>query len=63
MLTMKISVGSISSRADSAIPNMLTTVRTASPTSDTSSRWCASPGNTLPRLAAPAARLTATVST
>ena len=63
MLTMNTAVGSISSLADSAIPNMLTAVSSASPISDTSSRWCASAGNTLPRLAAPAARLTATVST
>ena len=60
---MKITVGISSSRADSAIPNMLTAVRITRPISETSSRWCASPGNTLPRLAAPAARLTATVST
>ncbi len=56
-------VGPISSLADSVIPNMLTAVRIASPTSDTSSMWLARPGNTLARLAAPAARLTATVST
>jgi len=63
MLTMNTTVGSISALADSAIPNMFTVVRITSPTSVTSSRWLASPGNTLPRLAAPAARLTATVST
>ena len=63
VLTMNTAVGSNSSRADSAIPNMLTAVSSASPTSETSSRWCESAGNTLPRLAAPAARLTATVST
>ena len=64
MLTMNTAVGSISSFADSAIPNMLIAVRiTSADQRDTSSRWCASAGNTLPRLAAPAARLTATVST
>ena len=63
MLTMNTAVGSISTLADSAIPNMFTAVSSASPISDTSSRWCERAGNTLPRLAAPAARLTATVST
>ena len=63
MLTRKIAVGSTSSLADSWIPNMLTTVRISSPIKVTGSRWCARPGNTLARLAAPAARLTATVST
>ncbi len=63
MLTMKTAVGAISSFADSAMPNMLTAVSSARPASETSSRWCASAGKTLPRLAAPAARLTATVST
>ena len=42
---------------------MLTAVSSTSPTSATSSRWCDSAGKTLARLAAPAARLTATVST
>jgi hypothetical protein len=37
-LTMKIAAGNSSSLADSAIPNMLTAVRIASPISDTSSR-------------------------
>ena len=63
MLTTKMTAGISSSLADSAIPNMFTAVRITSAISDTSSRWCARPGNTLPRLAAPAARLTATVST
>ena len=63
MLTTKIAVGSASSLADSAIPNMFTAVRISSPTRVMASRWCDSDGNTLPRLAAPAARLTATVST
>jgi hypothetical protein len=49
--------------ADSLIPNMFTIVNSANPMSDTSSSWCESDGNTLARLAAPAARLTATVST
>ena len=40
---MKTSVGSISRRADSAIPNMFTNVSTASPISDTSRR-CAESG-------------------
>ncbi len=63
MLTRNTAVGSTSSFADSVIPNMLTAVRISSPIRDTRSRWCESDGNTLPRLAAPAARLTATVST
>jgi len=63
MLTMNTAVGTIRSFADSAMPNMFTAVSKARPTRLTSNRWCASAGNTLPRLAAPAARLTATVST
>ena len=45
---MNTTVGSISSLADSAIPNMFTTVSSSNPTSETISRWFASPGNTLP---------------
>ena len=63
MLRMKTPAGKISTLADSLIPNMLTAVSSATPITETSSRWWANPGNTLPRLAAPAARLTATVST
>jgi hypothetical protein len=63
MLMTNTAIGSIRSRADSAIPNRLTNVRTTSPTSETSSRWSASAGKALPTAAAPAARLTATVST
>ena len=62
-LTRNSAAGPIRSLADSLIPNMLITVRISSPASETGSRWCESEGNTLPRLAAPAARLTATVST
>ena len=60
---MNTAVGSISNLADSVMPNMFTVASSASPASDASSRWCESAGKTLPRLAAPAARLTATVST
>ncbi len=63
MLRMKIAVGSISSLADSAIPNMFTAVRISNPAMLMRRRWLESDGKTLPRLAAPAARLTATVST
>ena len=61
MLTMNTSVGSIRNRADSVIPTRLIAVSSTSPTRQIASRSCASPGNTLARLAAPAARLTATV--
>ena len=63
MLIRNRKVGATSSRADSWIPNMFTTVSIRSPAMLTNSRWCERPGNTLPRLAAPADRLTATVST
>jgi len=63
MLRMNTAAGTMSSLADSLIPNMLIPVSTTRPPSDTSRRWPARPGKTLPRLAAPAARLTATVST
>ena len=63
MLTRKIAVGGIRNFADSAIPNMFTAVRITSSIRHTGSRWCASDGNTLARLAAPADRLTATVRT
>ena len=63
MLITKTAVGTISRRADSAMPNMFTAASTTSPASDTSSTWCDSDGNMLPRLAAPAASDTATVRT
>ena len=62
-LRMNTSVGSNRKRADSAMPNMLSAVSSSRPIRQTASRWCDSAGKTLPRLAAPAARLTATVST
>jgi len=63
VLTTNRSAGAISRRSDSVIPNMLTAVSRTRPTTETSSRWLDSAGKALPRLAAPAARLTATVST
>jgi hypothetical protein len=60
---MNTAVGTSSNFADSVMPNMFTAVSRARPARATSSRWCESAGKTLPRLAAPAARLTATVST
>ena len=55
--------GSIKSLADSEIPNMFTIVSSARPMSATAKRWCERDGKMLPRLAAPTARLTATVKT
>ena len=63
MLTRNTAVGGIRNFADSVIPNMFIAVRITSPIRQTGSRWCDSDGNTLARLAAPAARLTATVRT
>src|SRR2546421_8847609 len=60
---MKIAAGTIRSLADSLIPKRLTKVRIARPASVTGTRWWDSGGKALPRLAAPAARLTATGST
>ena len=63
MLTRNTANGTRSRLADSVIPNMFTAVNSTSPIRATSSRWWANDGNTLPSEAAPAARLTATVST
>ncbi|SKX09395.1 Uncharacterised protein [Mycobacteroides abscessus subsp. massiliense] len=60
---MKTKVGSMSTLADSLMPMRLRTVRMASPISVMDSRCGARAGKALARLAAPAARLTATVST
>ena len=63
-LTRNTAAGSISSLADSAIPNMLTDrQQRQADQRDEQQMVRRVTGNTLPRLAAPAARLTATVST
>ena len=68
MMTPKIearntTIGSMRTRALSAMPHRLTAVIKTRPVRDITSRWWASDGNAEARLAAPAARLTATVST
>ncbi len=56
-------IGSIRKRALSAMPHRLTAVISARPIRHIARRWGAREGNAEARLAAPAARLTATVST
>ena len=68
MMTPKIparnaTIGSMRTRALSAMPHKLTAVIKTRPVRHIASRWWASEGNAEARLAAPAARLTATVST
>ena len=68
MMTPKIAarnatIGSMRTRALSAMPHRLTAVIRTRPVRQIASRWGASEGNAEARLAAPAARLTATVST
>ena len=59
----KSSIGSMRTRALSATPYRLTVSDQAGPSRAMPQVWCAERGNTDARLAAPAARLTATVST
>lgn len=63
MLTMNSTVGNISTRALSATPQRFTAVSRASSTRQTASRCEERIGKAEARLAAPAARLTATVRT
>jgi hypothetical protein len=68
MMTPKIAhrnaaIGAMRKRALSAMPHRLTAAIPARPVRHIASRSCRSEGNTDARLAAPAARLTATVST
>ncbi|SIL91241.1 Uncharacterised protein [Mycobacteroides abscessus subsp. abscessus] len=63
MQAMNSSVGSISTLADSLMPIRLITVSIANPINVMDNRCGARTGKALARLAAPAARLTATVNT
>ena len=68
MMTPKIAarnttIGAIRTRALSAMPHRLTAVIKTRPVRHIASRWWSSEGNAEARLAAPAARLPATVST